>query len=88
MEQIACALCNHKSTILVCMILNGKGLQTGCGQRRYSHGSVLFNRSIQNSCLKNKKYITDLLLYIILPPQRTLCRVNHFITNQFQKFTS
>ena len=40
--KITDCLCNHKFTILAYMIINGKGVITGCGRHGYSFSSVHF----------------------------------------------
>ena len=51
------------STILVYMILNGKGCLTGCGLHGYSRVPVLFNWSIQYRLLSSSSIIILLLNY-------------------------
>ena len=48
------------STILVCMILNGKGCLTGCDLHGYSLTSALFNMSIQYSCCLKIKHFCSI----------------------------
>ena len=43
-------LCKHNATILVLMILFGKGCLTGCGLRWYSNVSIRLKQVIQYSC--------------------------------------